>query len=96
MTFEKPCGSDAAPSVEENTAAVPKVGKVGVLGSDMLSQSMSTSASSSSHTLQDRNKYVSRANMEHFSCAYLCGAEVSVIPAICRSRTKNVGNGHAG
>jgi hypothetical protein len=52
MTFEKPCGSDAASSVEDDTAVVPKVGKVGVLGSDMLSQSMSTSASSSSHALQ--------------------------------------------
>jgi hypothetical protein len=96
MTFEKPCGSDAASSVEDDTAVVPKVGKVGVLGSDMLSQSMSTSASSSSHALQDRRKYVSRANMEHFNCPYLCGAEASVTPAICRSRTKNVGNGHAG
>jgi hypothetical protein len=96
MTFEKPCESDAASSVEDDTAVVPKVGKVGVLGSDMLSQSMSTSASSSSHKLQDRKKYVSHVNMEHFSCAYLCGAEASVIPAICRSRTKNVGNGHAG
>lgn len=58
MTFEKPFESGTTPSVEEDNAAVLKVGGVGVgvLGSDMLSQSMSTSASSSSHELQDRNE----------------------------------------
>lgn len=60
--FEKPCGSDATSSVEENNAASTVAG-VGVLGSEMLSQSMSTSASSSSHALQDRNKPVSHASL---------------------------------
>jgi hypothetical protein len=60
--FEKPCGSDATSSVEENDAASMVAG-VGVLGGEMLSQFMSTSASSSSHTLQDRNKPVSHVSL---------------------------------
>jgi hypothetical protein len=61
--FEKPCGSDATSSVEEDNA-VPTVAGVGVLGSEMLSQSMSTSASSSSHVLQGRKKHVSHATID--------------------------------
>lgn len=44
----KPCGRGAASSVEEDIATLPWVG---VLGREMLSQSQSTSASCSSHTL---------------------------------------------
>jgi hypothetical protein len=55
LAFEKPCGNAAISFVEENNAAVPTVAGLGVLGNDMLSQSMSTSASSSSHALQGRN-----------------------------------------
>jgi hypothetical protein len=51
MVFVKPCGIDATSSVEEDNATVPSVGCFGVLGSDMLSHSRSTSASSSSHAL---------------------------------------------
>lgn len=54
MAFEKPFEGGTTPSVGEDSAAAPKVGGDGVLGSEMLSQSMSTSASSSSHALQDR------------------------------------------
>lgn len=95
MAFEKPCGSDATSSVEEDNATVPGVGCFGVLGSDMLSHSRSTSASSSSHALGDQKRNVSHERLHEMIPAYLCVAEASVTPAICRSRTKNVGNGNA-
>ena len=64
MAFEKPCGGDATSAVEEDTAAVPSIECFGVLGSDMLSHSRSTSASSSSHALWDQNRNVSHERLQ--------------------------------
>lgn len=51
LASEYPFGSDAMFWVEEDDASVTSVGCFGVLGSDMLSHSRLTSASSSSHAL---------------------------------------------
>ena len=85
--FAKPCEDDAISLVEGESAAASSLGRLGVLGSDMLSQSISKSASSSSHALHNQNRTVRRERLQKNDAryAYLGGAEASVTPAIGRS-----------